>query len=128
MNVTKYPPSLAFTLVTFGFMFLMLAVAERLPNAFARITTVYGKVPLFYFLVHWYIIHPVMFLIVFLQGYGTSDLVFGTNFGRPKGPSGLHLGWIYLIWLVVVVALYPLCKWYGWYKEQHREKRWLRYL
>ena len=128
MNVTKYPPSLAFTLVTLGFMFLMLAAAEGLTNAFARITTVYGKVPLFYFLVHWYIIHPIMFLVVFLQGYGSSDLVFGTNFGRPKGPSGLHLGWIYLIWLVVVVALYPLCKWYGQYKERHREKRWLRYL
>lgn len=128
MNVTKYPPSLAFTLVTLGFMFLMLAAAEGLTNASARITTVYGKVPLFYFLVHWYIIHPIMFLVVFLQGYGSSDLVFGTNFGRPKGPSGLHLGWIYLIWLVVVVALYPLCKWYGQYKERHREKRWLRYL
>lgn len=128
MNVTKYPPSLAFTLVTLGFMFLMLAVAEGLTNAFASITTVYGKVPLFYFLLHWYIIHPLMFLIVFLQGYGPSDLVFGTNFGRPRGPSGLHLGWIYFIWLVVVVALYPLCKWYGQYKERHREKRWLRYL
>ncbi|WP_121356926.1 DUF1624 domain-containing protein [Flavisolibacter nicotianae] len=128
MNVTKYPPSLEFTLVTLGCMFLLLALAEGLTNAFARITTVYGKVPLFYFLVHWYIIHPIMFLIVFLQGYHSSDLVFGTNFGRPKGTSGVELGWVYLIWLVVVAALYPLCKWYGQYKEQHREKRWLRYL
>jgi uncharacterized membrane protein len=128
MNVTKYPPSLSFTLVTVGFMFLMLSAAEGLTNAFARITTVYGKVPLFYFLLHWYIIHPIMFLVVFLQGYESSDLVFETNFGRPKGASGLHLGWIYLLWVLVVVALYPLCKIYGQYKERHRGKLWLRYL
>jgi len=128
MNVTKYPPSLCFTLVTLGAMFLMLAAAEGLTNAFARITTVYGKVPLFYFLVHWYIIHPIMFLIVFLQGYRESELVFGTNFGRPKAVSGLSLGWIYLLWILVVVALYPLCKRYGAYKAKHREKQWLRYL
>lgn len=128
MNVTKYPPSLVFTLVTLGFMFLMLAIAEGLNNSVAEIMIVYGKVPLFYFLVHWYIIHPLLFLILFLQGYGANDLVFGTNFGRPKGPSGLGLGWIYLIWLLVVAALYPLCKRYGQYKEQHRNKQWLRYL
>jgi uncharacterized membrane protein len=128
LNITKYPPSLSFTLVTLGFMFLMLAVAEGLRTSVARIATVYGKVPLFYFLVHWYIIHPIMFLIVFLQGYGPNDLVFGTNFGRPKGHSGVSLVWIYLLWLLVVVALYPLCKWYGQYKERHRENKWLRYL
>ena len=128
LNVTKYPPSLCFTLVTLGVMFLMLAAAEGLTNAVARITTVYGKVPLFYFLVHWYIIHPILFLIVFLQGYKASELVFGTNFGRPKASSGLSLGWIYLLWLLVVIALYPLCKRYGEYKAKHREKEWLRYL
>lgn len=128
MNVTKYPPSLAFTLVTLGCMFFMLAVAEGLRNVFARVATVYGKVPLFYFLVHWYIIHPIMFLIVFMQGYHSSELVFGTNFGRPKGPSGVSLWWIYLIWLLVVAALYPLCKMYGAYKARYRDKQWLRYL
>jgi uncharacterized membrane protein len=128
MNVTKYPPSLSFTLVTLGFTFLMLSATEGLTNVFARITTVYGKVPLFYFLVHWYIIHPIMFLIVFMQGYKWKDLVFMTNFGRPEGPSGLSLGWIYVLWVLVVLAMYPLCKMYGRYKERHRDKQWLRYL
>lgn len=128
LNVTKYPPSLSFTLVTLGVMFLLLAAAENLQGSIAKVATVYGKVPLFYFLVHWYIIHPLLFVIVFLQGYGTNEMVFGTNFGRPKGSGGLNLGWIYLIWLLVVVALYPLCKRYGQYKERHRDKAWLRYL
>lgn len=128
MNVAKYPPSLSFTLVTLGFMFLMLAAAEGLTNAFGRIMAVYGKVPLFYFLLHWYLIHPIMFLIVFMEGYKSSDLLFGTNFGRPKGPSGVGLVWIYLLWLLVVVTMYPLCKRYGEYKARHRNSQWLRYI
>jgi uncharacterized membrane protein len=128
LNVTKYPPSLVFCLLTLGVMFLVLSWIEGVQNKFTSIATVYGKVPLFYFLVHWYIIHPLMFLIVFLQGYKVSDLVFGTNLGRPKGVSGLNLWWIYLIWICVVVLMYPLCKWYGKYKEMHKEKQWLRYL
>lgn len=128
LNVTKYPPVLDFCLLTLGVMFLLLAWVEGWKNWLARIATVYGKVPLFYFIVHWYIIHPLMFLIVYLQGYKASDLVFGTNLGRPKGPSGLNLFYTYLVWIGVVILLYPLCKWYGKYKEAHREKQWLRYL
>ena len=128
INVTKYPPSLVFCLLTLGVMFLLLSLVEGVQNKFTQITTVYGKVPLFYFLIHWYILHPLMFLIVFLQGYKYSDLVFGTNLGRPKGISGVNLWYIYLIWVLVVIALYPVCKWYGNYKESHKEKKWLRYL
>ncbi|MGZ3937484.1 MAG: DUF1624 domain-containing protein [Flavisolibacter sp.] len=128
INVTKYPPSLLFCLITLGVMFLLLSVLEGLHNRLSRIAAVYGKVPLFYFLVHWYIIHPLMFLIIFLQGYKFRDLVFGLNLGRPKGISGVNLFYIYLIWVLVVVLLYPICKRYGEYKEAHREKQWLRYL
>ncbi len=128
INATKYPPSLVFCLLTLGVMFLLLSRVEGLRNKFTEITTVYGKVPLFYFLIHWYILHPLMFLIVFFQGYKYSDLVFGVNLGRPKGISGVNLWYTYLIWVLVVIALYPLCKWYGNYKESHKEKKWLRYL
>ncbi|RYZ20916.1 MAG: DUF1624 domain-containing protein [Chitinophagaceae bacterium] len=128
LNVSKYPPSLSFTLAMLGLMFLLLAATERLNGRFARFATVYGKVPLFYFLVHWYIIHPILFVIVFLQGYGLSDLEFGFNFGRPKAPSGVGLELIYLIWVGVVLLLYPLCRWYGRYKAAHPGRRWLRYL
>ena len=128
LNITKYPPSLVFCLLTSGVMFLLLSWVEGLQNKFTEITTVYGKVPLFYFVIHWYILHPLMFLIVFLQGYKYSDLVFGVNLGRPKGISGVNLWYTYLIWVLVVIALYPVCKWYGNYKESHKEKKWLRYL
>jgi uncharacterized membrane protein len=128
INVTKYPPSLLFCLLMLSIMFLMLSVVEGVKNRFTRIATVYGKVPLFYFLIHWYIIHPIMFVIVFLQGYSNADLLFGFNFGRPKEKSGVELWGVYLIWIAVVIVLYPLCKWYGNYKERHKEKKWLRFL
>jgi uncharacterized membrane protein len=128
INVTKYPPSLQFCLLTLGAMFLILSFVEGRKNKFTDIATVYGKVPLFYFVVHWFIIHPIMFIMVFLQGFKVSDLVFGFNFGRPKTGSGVELWVIYLIWIFVVILLYPLCKWYGKYKSNHRENKWLSYI
>lgn len=83
--------------------------------------------PLFYFLAHWYIIHPLLFLMIFLQGFRTSDLVFGFNFGRPQAFEGLQLWGVYMIWIAVVIIFYPLCKWYERYKRNHKEKKWLRY-
>jgi uncharacterized membrane protein len=128
INVTKYPPSLVFCLLFLGIMFVILSMVEGMQNRFTRFTTVYGKVPLFYFLIHWYIIHPIVFVMVFAQGFKSSDLLFGFNFGRPKEGSGFELWAIYLIWIGVVIILYPICKWYGRYKEFHTEKKWLRYL
>lgn len=128
INLSKYPPSLDFCLLFLGIMFLILSIIEGVQNRFTAIADVYGRVPLFYFLIHWYIIHPLVFLMVFLQGFKSSDMVFGFNFGRPKEGSGVDLWAIYLIWIGVVAVLYPLCKWYGRYKATHREKKWLRYL
>ena len=128
INVTKYPPSLLFCLVTLGIMFIILSMMDGRKSKLTEIAAVYGKVPLFYFIVHFYILHPVMFLVVFLQGYQSADLLFGFNLGRPKGVSGVNLWCIYFIWIGLVIMLYPLCKWYGKYKENHKEKKWLRYL
>jgi uncharacterized membrane protein len=128
INITKYPPSLQFSLLFLGILFLILAVMQGIKNKFTDVVCVYGKVPLFYFLVHWYIIHPLVFLMVFLQGFKSADMVFGFNFGRPKSGSGLELWAVYLIWIAIVVVMYPLCKWYARYRENHKEKMWLRYL
>jgi hypothetical protein len=66
--------------------------------------------------------------MIFLQGFKSADMVFGFNFGRPKEGSGLELWEIYLIWIALVALMYPLCKWYGRYKEKHKGNTWLRYL
>jgi uncharacterized membrane protein len=128
INVTKYPPSLDFSLLFLGVMFLILSAAQGVMNKWTDIVSVYGKVPLFYFVVQWYIIHPLTLLMVFLQKVNGSGMVGDFNFGRPKSGGGLELWGIYLVWIGFVVAMYPLCKWYGRYKANHKEKRWLRYL
>ncbi|MEO6870234.1 MAG: heparan-alpha-glucosaminide N-acetyltransferase domain-containing protein [Ginsengibacter sp.] len=127
INVTKYPPSLLFCLLMLGGMFLILSLAENLKIKLNNFVIVYGKVPLFYFLIHFYLIHLLMLVMVYLQGFKASDLIFGFNFGRPKTGSGVSLFMIYLIWISVVIVLYPVCKWYGKYKMVHQEKKWLRY-
>ena len=128
INVSKYPPSLLYTLVMLGLLLLFLSFIEGKGNAFTRVVTVYGKVPMFYYLIHWNIIHLLMLAMVFFEGFRADQLVFGAfQFGRPPG-SGISLGMVYLIWLCVVASLYPLCVWYGKYKASHPEKRWLRYL
>jgi uncharacterized membrane protein len=128
LNVSKYPPSLLYVLLTLGVMFLLLSLAERGENALSRFLITYGKVPMFYYLVHWYIIHSLMFVVLFAQGFGVKDFEFGFGFGRPKATNGLPLWGIYGVWIGVVLLLYPLCKWYGNYKKSHPEKAWLRYL
>ena len=129
INTTKYPLSLLFTLLFLGIMFLILFISEKVKNRFTEILTVYGKVPLFYFIIHLFIIHSLMFLMLRLQGFGSKDLLFGAfNNGRPKAGGGVDLPVIYLIWISVVVLLYPVCKWYGSYKSVHKEKKLLRYL
>jgi uncharacterized membrane protein len=129
MNVSKYPPSLLYTLVTLGIMFLLLAVMENVTNPFTRVISTYGKVPLFYYLIHWYVLHTIMLIVVFAQGFHAADLQFGAFlFGRPKSPSGLPLAGVYGIWFGVVCLMYPLCRWYSAYKSAHRDNKWLRYL
>lgn len=128
-NISKYPPSPLFVSVTLGVIFLKMWWAEGRSNKLIEIMKVYGKVPLFYYLIHWYVVHLTMFAIVFAKGYKISDLVFGPfKFGRPESGGGVSLPYVYLIWLAIVVLMYPLCKWYGAYKEANKSKAWLRYL
>lgn len=129
MNVTKYPPSLLFCLVTLGIMFLLLAFADEFQNYIKKVTLIYGKVPLFYFVVHFYVIHILTLIMLFAQGFNWSQLEFASGtFGRPKGAeSGLPLSTIYLIWICVVVILYKPCQWFGKYKAENQHW-WLKYI
>ncbi len=129
MNVSKYPPSPLFCLVTLGILFLVLAFADHLKGRYANIVSVYGKVPLFYFLTHFYLIHITMILLMFIQGFSWSQMDFATGaLGRPKGvESGVHLWAIYVIWVAVVFLMYWPCLWFGKYKTGHKQW-WLKYL
>ncbi len=128
LNVSKYPPSLLYTAVTLGIACLLLWAADGADNAVTRVLTVYGKVPLFYYLVHWYLVRLSLIGMALLQGYSLNDPAIGPqSFGRPPG-AGVSLPAVYGVWMALVVLLYPLCRWYGRYKANHPEIGWLRYL
>jgi uncharacterized membrane protein len=129
MNVSKYPPSLLFCFVTLGIMFLLLAFAENFNETAKKIATVYGKVPFFYFIIHFYLIHAMTLIMLLIQGFDWIQLEFATGtFGRPKGlESGLPLWAIYMIWILVVMSLYKPCIWFAKYKQTHTSW-WLRYI
>lgn len=129
INVTKYPPSLLFCLVTLGISFLLLAFADQFHNKVKKVTLVYGKVPLFYFVNHFYVIHILTLGMLIIQGFDWSQFEFASGtFGRPKGvESGLPLWAIYLIWIFVVGLLYKPSQWFGKYKAENNFW-WLKYI
>ena len=129
LNVSKQPPSLAFVSLFLGLMFLALFLSDKVPAIVQRVLNVYGKVPMFYYLFHWCLVRAAITIMLFAQGFAWKDFNFAPfKFGRPDGESGISLPAIYAVWILVVIILYPFCKWYGRYKMQHPEKRWLRYL
>lgn len=130
LNLNKYPPSLLFLCMTIGPGILFLAFIEKVQNGFTKVMNVYGRVPMLYYILHFYLIHIIVVIVFYLQGFGTKDIV-------PKGlpfffkPNGLGFGLpgVYAIWLLVVVLLYPVCKKYDQYKTANaKEKSWLSYL
>ena len=129
LNVTKYPPSLLFVHLVLGILFVLLRSVGKWPEALRQLLSVYGRVPLFYYLLHLYLIRLSVFVMVFSQGYHWRDLQFGPfQFGRPVAGSGLELPGVLLIWVILVVLLYPLCRWYDNYKKANVGVWWVRYL
>ena len=132
MNVQKYPPSLMYTCATIGPAIIFLALAGNVKNGLTKFVTVYGRVPFFYYILHFYWIHVLCMVFFFTRGHSFAEGIhhnvqgFLPNFIIPG--EGYSLWVVYAVWLFVVVSLYPLCKWFSEYKLKHREKSWLSYL
>ncbi len=131
MNVQKYPPSLLYMCATIGGALLFLSFVKTTSGKLARIIIVYGRVPFFYYILHFYLLNILHIFAYLSRGHSFAE---GMK-GLPNFPfkfmvpgEGYSLGIVYLIWIAVVIALYPLCKWYDRYKTNHKEKRWLSYL
>jgi len=130
LNVTKYPPSLLYVLMTLGPAILFLAISENYFGSISQSVKVLGRVPMFYYLLHLYLIHLLAIVAAIFTGYEVSDMVFDTwvtNSPNLVG-YGFNLWVVYVVWIGVVVILYPLCKWYDTYKAAQRTKWWLSYL
>jgi uncharacterized membrane protein len=130
VNTDKYPPSLLFLLMTLGPALLLLALLERIntANALARALIIFGQVPLFYYALHLIVIHAAAILFSYAR-YGEASWLFGTDWmfraGLPEA-YGYGLPVVYLVWLGVVILLYPICYWFASVKKRARSP-WLSY-
>ncbi len=135
LNTTKYPPSLDFLLMTLGPAFLALAWLDRPGLKSSNPLVVFGRVPLLYFVLHFYLAHLAAVLLAFAK-YGASAWAFAFHRLPSMGGSaelfppgfGDDLWVAYLVWGVIVLALYPVCRWFGELKARRREWWWLSYL
>jgi uncharacterized membrane protein len=125
INTTKYPPSLLFLLMTLGPAIMALAWFERIGGAGARFLTVFGRVPLFYYVLHLFLIHALVMAFGIMAGFPPSALA-RNPFQLPDG-WGYGLPVVYAVWVAVVLALYPVCRWFAALKARRREA-WLSYL
>lgn len=132
LRCLKYPPSLDFLLMTLGPAILLLGILDRTRFANANPLIVFGRVPLFYFLLHFFVIHALTIpLALFRYGHAGFLLHPFPSMGGPveSFPSdfGYPLGVVYTVWMGVVLSIYPLCLWFARVKERRRDW-WLSYL
>ena len=117
LNSEKYPPSLLYLMMTLGPALMLLASVEHVRGGFASLLATFGRVPFFYYVVHIYLIHGL--------AVATAFAISGVLTSTPA--IGLSLAGVYFIWLIVLVLLYPICRWFSELK-QNGSGWWWRYL
>jgi uncharacterized membrane protein len=123
VNVSKYPPSTPFLLLTLGVAMLGLAAFERWtrdrPARLSHVVETYGRVPLFFYVIHIPLIHLIAVVYSYVVFAAATWLISGPvifwDTALPGSPPsyGLGLPWIYIVWMAFVAALYPVCRWFG---------------
>ena len=131
IKVNKYPPSLLYLCLMIGPSLILLAFIENIQNRLSKVMIVFGRTAFFYYIIHLYLIHVIAAICFFARGHSWADVAtvgekYPFLFVAPGEGYGLWV--VYGVWLVVVIALYPVCKWYDKYKTNHKEKWWLSYL
>ncbi len=132
LNATKYPPSLLYLLMTLGPASLILRALDHATPRVLRPVHTLGTVPLFYFILHLPLIH-VLAVIVCYARYGTAHWMFESA-KLEQFPVTFPPGWayslptVYAVWALVVLLLYPTCRWYAAFKRRHHDNAWLQYI
>ncbi len=131
LNTNKYPPSLLFLMMTLGPAILLLRACDARTPALLRPALIIGKVPLFFYIVHFYLIHVLAVVASYVRFGTVREMFQSPDLGHfPfSAPPGWNLGlpMVYLVWMVVVLALFPMCYWYAGFKRR-RNDWWLSYL
>lgn len=127
LNTTKYPPSLLFLLMTLGPALIILALTDRIDGKalWQRIAIAYGRVPMFYYMLQFALAHALAILLSLAAGKSVGYLFmnFPASFAAAPPDAGFDLWVVYVVWIVGLAILFPLCLWYGNYK--FRKKHWL---
>jgi hypothetical protein len=134
LRTTKYPPSLLFLLMTIGPALLALAYLERRGLGASHPLVIIGRVPFFYYVAHFWMLHVLASLLAWLR-YGSASVAFlfsplpSMGGERSLFPEdfGYPLWVTYVVWVSVVALLYPLCRWFARVKARRRDW-WLSYL
>jgi uncharacterized membrane protein len=130
-DTLKYPPSLDYLLMTLGPALIVLACLDGVAaeRGLGRILLVFGRVPLFYYVLHILVIHAMAIFVGMLFHRSVSWLWHGGFFLHPP-PAGYGHGlpFVYLMWCIALLILYFPCKWCMAFKNRHREWGWLSYL
>ncbi len=125
VDCQKYPPSLCYLLMTLGPAMILLAVFDRGTPGWLKPALVFGRVPMFYYLLHIPLIHGLACAAAMLQ-VGQADFFEGGTQQPPPG-AGFSLPIVYLAWITVIVLLYPVCRWFAELKKRRRDLAWLSY-
>jgi uncharacterized membrane protein len=130
INVHKYPPSLLYICLTIGMALIALLVIEIKPLKINKHISYFGQVPFLYYIVHFYIIHLALMMRFLIAGHDINEPtpdIWGITFKFQQIGVGDSLAMVYLYWLVLILLLYPICKWFAQYKQSDK-KWWLSYL
>lgn len=129
LNVTKYPPSLLYAMMTLGPAAILCAFADRIsggiPGVIKDALVMFGRVPFAFYVAHLYLIHLLSVLLGVIQGFKLHQMMISSRF-YPQG-YGVELPEVYLVWALVVALLYPFCRWVAGVKARRRDW-WLSYL
>lgn len=125
LNTTKYPPSLLFLLMTLGPAIMFLAAVDGWRGTLAQVLGVFGRVPLFFYVLHLFLIHALALVIGTLAGFEPGAFLT-TWLSMPPG-WGYGLPVVFALWGAVILALYPVCRWFAGVKATRRDG-WLSYL
>ena len=117
LNVNKYPPSLLFLLMTLGPILVGLAYAEGLRGRLAGWLSVYGRVPLFYYIGHIYVAHAVAILLGLVQSGELRRFPVVSDPASIPPRFGVPLWGVYLCWIAVVLLMYAPCRWFARFKR-----------
>ena len=127
INVSKYPPSLMYVLATLGTSMLLLLALEKLTGPLQRLLLAFGRTPLFTYLLHIYLVHGLAIAIGVIGGIPVSYYLNFLMKFQQGGSQGFGLPVVYIVWLAIVLMLYPLASWFARVKRQRRDW-WLSYI